>query len=321
MNKSSKIEEIYCDSSIQIVTDLETLARFHVEQSEAGVSEEASQPPRLEPETTDKKPLPASREVEIILPTKKVEVDNFSEPEIVEPKTEKISHLEIEVVETTEVSQPLEPPVVEQPVIFETYSEEEVDETDAEQELVMESRIITEDGAPIVEATAEVFEQPTLPDSAVLEIFEEIEVRINSLEPEEIEATNEILGKIIEITTEIQNPETTQDFVEVEAVLIELCGELFESLGLDYSKEETRQVVRMWITYSRMNFSPEENTNSGFKHLFDDMGTHEGLKQFMTNLSRIKRVVEVINSALGKFALSVLQIREHDKQLAIQPIV
>lgn len=339
MDKPSKIEEIDGDNPIQIISDLETLARLHAEQSKDAVSPEISQPLPREPEKTDEKPLPAPREVEIILPAQKLEVDNSPEPEIVEPATEEISPLGLEIVETAETSQLLELPVAElpaaeQPLYFEPYVLEaegtdmaaiESPEDDYyEQEFGMEPRIITEDtedGAPMVEATPEVLERPTLPDSAALEIFEEIEARISNLEPEKLELTNEILGKIIEVTSQIHSREIPlQDFEEAEAALIELCGELFDSLGLDYSEEETRQAVKMWIIYSHLKFLPEENTDSGFKHLFDDMGTHEGLRQFMISLSRIKRIAEVIYSALGKFALSVLQIREHDKQLVIRPI-
>lgn len=315
---------------------MEILSRLYPEQSEASSDDEASPALVLEAVKMNEDPSPEPRrDVEIIVPLQKLEIDNSPEPEIVEAETEEMSLQESEIIEAL-ASPPLELSVVEHPVVFEPQLEEPIDEIAIspieisedeliEQEVTLVPQTVEQDEVPTptIETTTEPFEQQISQEHVAVAIFENIESRISELEPEKAEATARALSRIVEITPEIQNIEVdTPGFEKAEEELIELCSELLISLELDYSEEETRQVVRLWIAYSRLNFPIEENTDNNFSHLFDDMGTHEGLRQFMVGLRRLKRIVKVIYSALGKFALNVFQAREeYGKRFVIQPAV
>lgn len=321
-NKPSRQEDVIQSGLPQIISDLEIVARLHLEQTEAAEQEEAPH----EPESRDMaSPVKADKVVEVTSLAQDAEFDISLEPgsieiinetivdEIFPPKAETTTLPEIVTLEPLAAEQLVQPEPLQQELGEDALELPEPRAEDFyEQENIIGQQVIEDSVFPVETAPDSLELEPTsLTENTVLEIFENIEMRISELEPETAEATNDILGKIVELTREIQNPEiTAESFEEAEGELIELCTDLFERLGLNYSKEEIEQVAKLWIVHSRLNPVAEGQKDDEVSHLFDDMGTHEGLKHFMVGLKRIKRVVEVLYSALGKFALDVFQSHE-----------
>jgi hypothetical protein len=155
---------------------------------------------------------------------------------------------------------------------------------------------------------------PAIAEAATFQgIEEEFGLDLESLQPRQVETTNNILEELRIVLKEIQQPseETTTEEKEImELRLEELCIQLFEVVGLGYDKEIVHKFIQTMT-------EQESSSNRGFEpdQLYVDelnyLGTREykplgnatllgGLTQFIKHKMQSRLV-------LGRYALQVSQ--------------
>jgi hypothetical protein len=143
-------------------------------------------------------------------------------------------------------------------------------------------------------------------DIEVIEIFSQVEERIATLEPAEAEVAHEIIDQIIEAVQiihtemmEIEGKELAPEAIEkVEQLVIELC----EQIGLECREEQAKHFVRLMLSNKLLQIN-EKDPDLNFDFLFDDQGTHEGLRYFMTGIMHLQKLLPSIHALIGKYAL------------------
>jgi hypothetical protein len=149
-------------------------------------------------------------------------------------------------------------------------------------------------------------EQPVwvnLKSEEVEEVLYKLVEYLDDGEPEEVEAVNIILDKIIELPTkvEIQNEEDIITENKVEEELTELLSEVLDRMDIDYTPETFDSLVQLIIGRNISKvikpLNDEEKDEAPY-----DTGTHEVISQLLLGLSTIKKSLEHA-SAIGRSAL------------------
>jgi hypothetical protein len=121
--------------------------------------------------------------------------------------------------------------------------------------------------------------------------------------PEEVEAMNIILDKIVELPTklEFQNGEDIITEIEIEEELSELLSEVIDKIDIDYTPKTIDSLARLIIglNISKVIKPLNDEEKDEAPH---DTGTHEVISQLLLGISTIKKTLEHA-SAIGRSAL------------------
>jgi len=142
-------------------------------------------------------------------------------------------------------------------------------------------------------------EELSIPAQEVEDTIERVSEMVQAMEPEEAEATNELLDKIMELPLKIEAPDSADISIEsqiskeeIQEELEELFIELFDRLGMDYTPELLETFVRLTLNPHFEELIGQEPEAEADEHSTQEAGTHEFLQKLLQGLFTIKRVVQ-----------------------------
>lgn len=178
-----------------------------------------------------------------------------------------------------------------------------------------------EQAEPIDSLDSNIEQLPDIPEAdkkAMIAISHEVEERLHSLEPAEVDEVAPIISGITAATAKIQElarAETAEDLAMLEEAKLELetlCKELFDALDIEYDDASIHFFVKIMLLEQFQNAMD----TAAYK---DRLGTHEFKHRFPA-FSAMAHIIagEIFHFMLGRLAL--LQTKSYEQRQPIQSL-